>query len=157
MGAVPAAGPVVQGPAPAPVENAFRALLAQAALSVVSLVVTLATAGQIKDQIRDADPTMDTTLVDTAANVAITFAVVVGVLGLFLWLLLAFKVRAGKSWARIVTFVFAGLGLVLGLFSFAQPASAISRVVLLLSLVISAAVIWFLTRKESAEYFVKRP
>ncbi|PVU83197.1 hypothetical protein DDP54_09520 [Cellulomonas sp. WB94] len=153
--AAPAAwdAPAFQGPPPSTVVNAFRLILVQAALGLVNIVVALFTADAIKEQVLKANPSFDQSLVDTTVAVAMGTAVVFGVIGIVVWTLLAFKVRAGKNWARIVTFVFAGLGLLSGLASFVQPASAISHVLALVALAIDIALIVLLTRGPSAEYF----
>ena len=147
--------PVVQGPPPSTVVNAFKLILVQAALALVNIVVTLLTVDAIREQVLTTSPTLDQSTVDTAVGVAVAVAIVFGIIGIIVWVLLAFKVRAGKNWARIVTFVFAGLGLLSGLASFAQPGSAFSHIVLLLAVAIDIALIVLLTRGPSAEYFRK--
>ena len=147
--------PVVQGPPPSTVVNAFKLILVQAALALVNIVVTLLTVDAIREQVLTTSPTLDQSTVDTAVGVAVAVAIVFGIIGIIVWVLLAFKVRAGKNWARIVTFVFAGLGLLIGLASFAQPSSAFSHIVLLLAVAIDIALIVLLTRGPSAEYFRK--
>lgn len=149
--------PPVQGPPPSTVLNASKLIFVQVGLSVLSLVVTLATTGSIKDQIRDASPTLDQSAIDVAAGIAIGVSVVFGIIGIALWTLLAVKVRAGKNWARIVTFVFAGLGLASALFSIAQPASVLGHVLLLVDAVIDVTLIVLLTRPASVAFFQRRP
>src|SRR5450830_705255 len=147
----------IQGPPPSTVVNAFKLILVQVALSLVNIVVTLLTVDSIKEQVRTASPTLDQSMVDTAAGLTIGVAVVVGIIGIGVWILLAFTVRAGKNWARIVTFVFAGLGLLSGLASFAQPSSVFSHLLLLLAVAIDIALIVLLTRGPSAEFFRRKP
>ena len=147
--------PAVQGPPPSTVVNAFKLILVQVALSLVNIVVALLTTNTIREQVRTSSPALDQSMVDAAVGVAIAVAVVFGLISIGVWILLAFKVRAGKNWARIVTFVFAGLGLLSGLASFAQPGSAFSHIVLLLAVAIDIALIVLLTRGPSAEYFRK--
>jgi len=147
----------IQGPPPSTVVNAFKLILVQVALSLVNIVVTLLTADSIKEQVRTASPTLDQSMVDTAAGLVIGVAVVFGIIGIGVWILLAFTVRAGKNWARIVTFVFAGLGLLSGLASFAQPSSVFSHLLLLVAVAIDIALIVLLTRGPSAEFFRRKP
>jgi hypothetical protein len=157
MAPAPWETPAVQGPPPSTVVNAFKLILVQAALSLVNVVVTLLTVDSIKEQVRASSPTLDQAMIDAAAGVAVALAVVFGIIGIGVWILLAFKVRAGKNWARIVTFVFAGLGLLSGMVSFAQPGSAFSHVLLLLAVAIDIALIVLLTRGPSAEFFRRKP
>ncbi|MGV8979302.1 MAG: hypothetical protein ACOH17_14790 [Cellulomonas sp.] len=148
--------PALQGPPPSTVVNAFKLILVQAALAVVNIIVTLLTVDAIREQVVKASPALSPSLVDTTVSIAIASAVAFGVIGIGVWILLAFKVRAGKNWARVVTFVFAGLGLLSGLVSFAQPSSAFSHVVLLVAVAIDIALIVLLTRGPSAEYFRRK-
>lgn len=145
--------PAVQGPPPSTVLNASKLLLVQVGLIVLGLVVTFATMGSIKDQIRDASPTLDQNAVDVAAGVAIGMTIVGGIIGIALWTLLSVKVRAGKNWARIVTFVFAGLGLASAVFSIGQPASVLAHILVVLEMIVEVTLIVLLTRAESVAYF----
>jgi hypothetical protein len=147
---VPAAweAPAVQGPPPSTVVNAFKLILVQAALALVNIVVTLLTVDAIREQVLKTSATLDQSLVDTAASVAIGSAVTFGLIGIAVWILLAFTVRAGWNWARIVAFVFAGLGLLSGLASFAQPSSVFSHIVLQVAVAIDIALIVLRTREE---------
>lgn len=156
MAPAPWETPAVQGPPPSTVVNAFRLILVQVGLSVVNIVVALLTTGAIRDQVRASSPSLDQSMVDAAVGVAIAMAVVFGLIGIGVWILLAFKVRAGKNWARIVTFVFAGLGLLGGLASFAQPGSVVSHLLAVVALAIDITLIVLLTRGPSAEYFSRR-
>ena len=157
MAPAPWETPAVQGPPPSTVVNAFKLILVQVALSLVNIVVTLLTVDSIKEQVRTASPALDQSMVDAAAGLTIGVAVVFGIIAIGVWILLAFMVRAGKNWARIVTFVFAGLGLLIGLASFAQPSSVFSHIVLLVAVAIDIALIVLLTRGPSAEFFRRKP
>jgi len=96
---------------------------AGAALSALSLVVTLATLGSLKDQIREQLAEQDTKVTEDAVNASYTagiaFAVILGILGILLWLLMAWKNGQGRSWARIVATILAGLNVLLTLGGFA--------------------------------------
>ena len=89
------------------------------ALSALSLVVTLATLGSLKDQIREQLAEQDTKVTEDAVNASYTagiaFAVILGILGILLWLLMAWKNGQGRSWARIVATILAGLNVLLTL------------------------------------------
>ncbi len=60
-------------------------------------------------------------------NTALGGAAVVGVVILVFYVFLAFRIRRGANWARIVTFVIAGLGILGALISFGQPDPPLSR------------------------------
>jgi uncharacterized YccA/Bax inhibitor family protein len=138
---------------------------AGAALSALSLVVTLATLGSLKDQIREQLAEQDTKVTEDAVNASYTagiaFAVILGILGILLWLLMAWKNGQGRSWARIVATILAGLNVLLTLGGLAiggatgTSSGAISTLISILTLVVSVAVVVLLWRKESSEYYAR--
>jgi hypothetical protein len=67
--------------------------------------------------------------------------------------LLAMQVRKGKNWARIVTWVFAGLGVLGSLGSIVQVAPPLSHVVSIVTGLLDLAVIILLAQRSSNEYF----
>ncbi len=150
----PHSGPATAGPAPAPVETAFKLMLARAALSLLSLLALFATKDALREQIEKSNT--GTTDIDTVVNAALTIGVVFGLLFTVLYVALAFQVRKGKSWARIVTFVLAGLSILSGLASLAQPVPAISRILGLLVLIVDIAIVVMLVNKKSGEFFHRR-
>jgi hypothetical protein len=96
-------------PLPDTVQNAFYLMLAGAALQGIAILSALVQVGTIRDMIRDrvADrPDASTIDVDSLVTVSIVSIVVVGLIGVGLWLWMAFANRAGKNWARITATVF---------------------------------------------------
>jgi nitrate reductase gamma subunit len=145
--------PVAPGPAPASVENAVRAMFARAALGIVGLIVLLATKSTLKERILEKNPSADAARVDTLLNSAVAIGTVVGLVFIVLYVLLALQVRKGKSWARIVTWVLAGLGVLGALASLVQPQPALSRVVSILAGLLDIAIIVLLAQRPSSEFF----
>jgi hypothetical protein len=86
-------------------------------------------------------------------NSAIAIAIVIAVVLLALYVALAFQVRKGKNWARIVTWVFAGLGVLGALFAMAGTATPISRVLSIVQGLIDVAIIVLLAKADSNQYF----
>jgi O-antigen/teichoic acid export membrane protein len=150
-------GPVAQGPAPTPVINAVRLMFARAALGVLSLIVLLATKDSLKKEILKKNRNADAAKLDSLLNTAVAVAIVFGIIFIVLYVLLALQVRKGKNWARIVTWVVAGLGVLSALGSLAQPEPALSRVIGLLSGVIDIAIIILLAQGASSQYFRRIP
>ena len=154
-----------KGPQPSSIRTAVRLMWAGAALSALSLVVTLATLGSLKDQIREQLAEQDTKVTEDAVNASYTagiaFAVILGILGILLWLLMAWKNGQGRSWARIVATILAGLNVLLTLGGLAiggatgTSSGAISTLISILTLVVSVAVVVLLWRKESSEYYAR--
>lgn len=150
-------GPQEQGPrtAPAPVLTAVRLMFARAALSLLGLLALLATKSTLKEQILKSKPTVSGSQIDTLLSAAIGIGVVVGLVFIVLYVLLALQVRKGKNWARIVTWVLAGLGVLSALTSLAQPEPLLTRILSLIGAVIDVAVIVLLAQRPSSAYFSK--
>lgn len=157
MPAPPPGQPMAAGPPPPPVDNAVKLMFARAAVSLLSLVALLGTRGSLKNQVRKANPSFDTSKLDSTVTVAITAGVIVGLIFIGLYVALALQVRKGKQWARIVTLVLAALAVLSGLLTFLQPEPVLSRLLGVVSLVLDIAVIVFLTRRQSADYFRAAP
>ncbi len=153
MAAEPPAGPASRGPAPPSVLNAVRLMFIRAGLGVLGLIILLATKDTLKTEILKKNETADPARLDDLLNTAITIGIVVGIIFIVLYILLALQVRKGKNWARIVTWVLAGLGVLGALGSLAQAAPALSRIVTLIAAAVDIAIIFFLAQRPSNEFF----
>ena len=112
-------------PAPPSVLNAVKLMYVGAAISVVSLVISLASIGGTKDAIRKAKPSLTATQVNQLNTFIIALAVVSGVIGVALWLWMARANGRGKNWARILSTALFGLA-TLDLFGvLSQPKTAL--------------------------------
>jgi hypothetical protein len=149
-------------PIPSTVQNAFYLMLAGAALAVISAIITIAEKSTIRSQVISKNPGFTTTQVDTAVNAGIGAAVAGAVIGLGLWLWMAFANRAGKNYARITSTVFFGLetlGLLAGLALSAGSAgstvktSGASIAVGVLTWLVGLATILLLWNKQSSDYY----
>jgi hypothetical protein len=148
--------PVPFGPAPASVVNAVRLMFVAAALGLVSLVVALSTKSTLRADIANKNPGFDSQKLNTAVNVAIGAGVVFGIVFVLLFVLLALQVRKGKNWARVVTWVITGLGVVSALLSIGQTVASASRVVSLVSGVLDLAIVVLLLQQPSNDFFKPR-
>ena len=92
-------------PAPQPVLNAVKLMYAGAAVSTVSLVISLIDISGTKAAIHKARPTLTTAQVNQLNTFIITLAIVSGVVGIALWLWMAKANGQGKNWARVVSTV----------------------------------------------------
>ncbi len=119
----PAPGPVSAGPAPSSVVNAVRLMFVNVALGVLGLIVLFATKDTLKKDILKHHHSYSASKLDDTVNSAVAIGVVIGIIFIVLYVLLALQVGKGKNWARIVTWVLAGLG-VLSTAEFAGPARA---------------------------------
>jgi hypothetical protein len=135
---------------------AVRLMFVRAALSLISVIAVIALKGTLKDDIRKKNPEWDADKLNTALNVAIAFAVVFAVVFVVLYLLLAMQVGKGKNWARIVTWVIAGIGVAGLLSSLAQTAPPLSHILSIVSGLIDIAIIVLLIRANGTGFFRKR-
>ena len=142
-----------RGAAPPAVLNAVKLMYVGAAVSTVSLVISLASIGGTKDAIRKARPSLTATQVNQLNTFIISLAVVSGVIGVALWLWMARANGQGKNWARILSSVLFGLA-TLDLFGvLSQPKTVLGLVFPVLTWLIGLGAVVLLWRKESTEFF----
>jgi small-conductance mechanosensitive channel len=137
-----------RGPAPQSVLNAVKLMYTGAAVSTVSLVISLASIGGTKDAIRKAKPSLTAAQVNQLNTFIIALAVVSGVIGVALWLWMA-----RKNWARILSTVLFALA-TLDLFGVvSQPKTVLGLIFPVLTWLVGLGAVVFLWRKESTEFF----
>jgi hypothetical protein len=144
---------------PTPVQNAVKLMYAGAIVSAVSLIITLVTIGSLRTAIHNADPTLTPAKVHSAEVAAVAVAVIFGLIGIGLWIWMAFANKAGKNWARITATVFFALDTLSVLASLRQAEPALTRVVSILIWLIGLGAIILLWQRVSSVYFAaaKRP
>jgi hypothetical protein len=149
-----AAEPEPQRPAPpTPVLQAVKLMYAGAIVSAISLIITLVTVGSLKTAIHNADPSLSASKLHSAEVAAVAVAVIFGLIGIGLWLWMAYANKAGKNWARITATVFFGLDTLSILTSFRQAEPVLSRVVSIVIWLIGLGAIVLLYQRESSAYF----
>ena len=139
--------------APQPVLTAVKLMYAGAAVSTVSLIISLTGISSSKAAIRKARPTLTATQVNQLNTFIITLAIVSGLVGIGLWLWMARANGRGKSWARIVStvlFCLATLDLV-GVFG--EPKTALSLIFPVLTWLVGLGAVYLLWRRESTAFF----
>src|ERR1700750_366948 len=125
-------------PAPQSVLNAVKLMYAGAAVSAVSLIISLVSIGGTKDAIKKARPSLTATQVNQLNTFIIALAVVSGVVGVALWLWMARKNGQGKNWARVLSTVLFGLA-TLDLFGVvSQPKTALGFIFPVLAWLVGA-------------------
>ncbi|HEU5158465.1 MAG TPA: hypothetical protein VFU43_15830 [Streptosporangiaceae bacterium] len=167
-GGMPAEQP--KPPPPDTVQNAFYLMLAGAGLQALGIISALAQIGAIRDTIRERveEQSDGSTLdVDRLVNISIVSIIVVGLLGVALWLWMAYANRAGKNWARITATVFFGISTMSLLSNLAvqstdstvavgSSGTAFGMVLNVLMWLVGLAAIILLWHRRSGPYF-KRP
>ena len=145
--------PADKPPAPQTVLNAVKLMYAGAAISLVSLILSLTTTGSLKSAIRTHYPHYDTSQVNHLYNQIIVTAIISAVIGILLWLVMAWANGKGMSWARIVSCVLFGFNTI-GLIAFLrQPETVISVIFEILLWLVGLGAILLLWRPDSSAYF----
>jgi hypothetical protein len=140
-------------PAPAPVVMAVRLMYAGAAVSALSLIVSLATIGSIDAVIRRAYPSYTASQIHAVKVSTIGAAVFLGLISIGLWVWMGLANRAGKMWARTLATVFFALDTVFLLLGFARPQTWSARGVALIIWLIGLGAIVLLYRPDSTAFF----
>jgi tryptophan-rich sensory protein len=156
-----AGAPTAAVPQPPSIRNAVRLMWVGAAISLISLIVTLATLGSLKQQIRDSvrnsGQNVTQSQVDAAFAGAVVFSVVIALIAIGLWLWMAWKNGQGRQWARIVATVLGVLNVIFTLLSFVgNRATGGARILSVIDLVIAIAILVLLWRKESTDFYQAR-
>jgi hypothetical protein len=142
-------GPRIQPPSS--ILNAVRLMYVGAALSALAFIVGLLTQGSLRDEIADQNPDLDAGELDAVVTGFVVVLVIVGLLSVGLWIWMAETNRRGRKWARIVATVLGGLNIVITLYRLSQNIRPGVLDIILIAL--AAAVLWFLYRPESNQYY----
>ena len=142
--------------APPAVLNAVKLMYAGAAVSTVSLVISLTSISGTKAAIRKAKPSLTVAQVNQLNTFIIALAVVSGVVGVALWLWMARANGQGRNWARIMSTVLFGLA-TLDMFGvLSQPKTLLGLVFPVLTWLVGLGAVVLLWRRESGEFFKPR-
>ena len=142
--------------APPSVLNAVKLMYVGAAVSTVSLVISLVDISGTKAAIHKARPSLSTTQVNQLNTFIITLAIVSGVIGIALWLWMAKANGQGRNWARILSTVLFGLA-TLDMFGvLSQPKTLLGLVFPVLTWLIGLGAVILLWRTESTAFFKPR-
>lgn len=143
------------GEKPASVKTAINIIWAYVALSVISTVLSFLYLDQIIDEAMAAQPADSPVTEELIRGGVTVVAVVVLVLTIGVSVLFAIFLGKGKNWARIVLTVLAAISLVgglLGLVGVSGGRPVALQVLQVLSLLLAAALIFFLWRKDSSRW-----
>jgi hypothetical protein len=138
---------------PRPVQTAVRLMYVGAALSAIGVIITFVTISSLKSAIEAQNPTLTQTQVDTARNIAIAAVVIGGLIGVGLWLWMAWANSKGKNWARITSAVFFAIYTVELLFTLTRAHATLTLVFSFIMWAVGLAAIVLLFNKESTPFF----
>ena len=96
---------------PPQVNTAFWLYIAGAALSLVALIISLATVGSLKSTLMQQQSGLSDSAANAAIGISVTLAVVFGILYIAAYVLFAVFMRRGANWARIVLLIVTVLSL----------------------------------------------
>jgi hypothetical protein len=140
-------------PAPASVLNAVKLMYAGAAISTVSLIISLADIHGTKSAIEKARPNLTTAQINQLNTFIISLAIVSGVLGIALWLWMSWANNQGKNWARILSTVLFGLATLDMIGVFSQPKTVYGVIFPVLTWLVGLGAVILLWRPESTAFF----
>jgi hypothetical protein len=153
----PASAPVSQEPArlgpPRSIVRAMQLMYVGAAAELVALVVDLIFVGSLRADIKKQYPRYTSLQLNHAEDARVAFLVLAALVAAGLWLWMARANGRGRGWARTVSAVFFGIGildLAVQLATVHTPATLTVDGVLAL---IGLAVIVLLFRKESGPFY----
>ena len=140
---------------PSSVATAVKLMWASIALSVLSTVLTFVMLDSIIDMSLEAAGSAGAVGRDTIRASAITGAIIGLIIGVGLWLLLLTFIKKGANWARITITVLGALGLIFGLLGLIGEQPIALKLVSVVSMLLTAGIIFFLWKKESNPWFGK--
>jgi hypothetical protein len=144
--------PEQRGPLPGSVVNAVRLMYVGAAISLIGVILNVATTGSLKTRIHNANKTLTPTQVTNAAHFELIFIVVLGLVGVGLWIWMAFMCKAGRNWARVTGTVFFGIFTVLLLVS-AGRAGGVGLIPDIILWLVGLGSVILLWRKDATAFF----
>lgn len=156
---MPRAEPGLRPPA---LVNAVRLMWAGAALALIGAVVTLAFASRIKNAVDKAALKANATAasrgktpltaaqIHTLENATVVVLAVVLLVGVVLWMWMAWANNRGRGWARIVATVLFALNTLSLVFSFGR--ASITIIFVILGWLVGLGAIVLLWRKETTAF-----
>jgi hypothetical protein len=105
----PAYGIPPRPPIPQAALRSYYAIVTGAVLNVAGLIIALSELGSIRSQVSSELVGYDPATVNTFMNLETAAVVAGGVIGVLLWLWMAWKIKTGRHWARVLSSVFFGL------------------------------------------------
>jgi len=148
--------PTVRPPMPNTVKLAVNMMYAGMVLGLIHIAVGLAELDAVRDHLRDRGYAQTT--VDSDKNAFVAVIVVGGLVGAGLWLWMALATRAGHNYARIVSSVFFGLGVLGSINSLGSDwVPAVDKLFSALTLLAGLLAIVFVWNSQSGPYFRRRP
>jgi ABC-type transport system involved in cytochrome bd biosynthesis fused ATPase/permease subunit len=147
---------------PSSLRTAVRLMWAGAALSLIGVIITLSFSSKIRTAIINAANTANKTAardhkaqlsaaqIHTLANATFAILVVFGIIGVLLWIWMAWANNKGSSWARIVATVLFALNTIGLIFEVGR--ASVSLISIVLEWLVGVGAIIMLWRRETTQY-----
>lgn len=104
--------PAQRPPIPKAALRSYYSILVGAGLSAVGLIATFFDFGSLRSQFEADYPQYSSSHIGDLINVALGAVIVAGLIQLSLWAWMAWKIRTGRHWARVLSTVFFGISVV---------------------------------------------
>lgn len=140
-------------PAPPSVRTAVKLMYAGAVVSAISLIVGLVDIGGLKGSLRASNPALSTGQVNSTVDVFVASVLVSGLIGIGLWLWMAWANGRGRNWARITGTVFFAIETIELLSTVAAVGTVTSEILTVLTWLIGLAAVVMLWHRRSRPYF----
>jgi hypothetical protein len=150
------ANPVVtpsRPPIPSSVTNAVRLMFAGAGLTAIGIILNFVSLSALKSTVRSQSPNLTATQVNNFVTAFVVGLAIVGLVGIGLWIWMAFASRAGQNYARIVSSVLFGLDTILLLIGISRTGFQAGSLLSVLTWVAGLGAIILIWRKDSTAYF----
>ena len=148
--------PAPRGEPPTSLQTAVRLMYAGAGISAISFILGLVTIGSVRHTLEKQYPSYSASKISSLVNAEIAIVVVAGIIGVGLWLWMAWANKRGKNWARITGTVFFGLYTLDLILVAARAASGISTVFAVVTWLVGLGATIMLWRRDSSAYFNAR-
>jgi hypothetical protein len=142
--------------APNSVRTAVKLMYVGAALSAVTVIVSLVTIARFKSAVLARYPNFTPTQVHGAEVIGIAGTVVGGLIAIGMWLWMAWANGRGRNWGRIVAAVLFGINTLDLLISIAQSYVTVAKILSVVVWLVGLGAIVLIFKKESG-LFYKQP
>jgi hypothetical protein len=146
--------PTSRPPIPQSITRAAQVMYVGAAASLIGIVIDILARHAIRNALatrKTAHP-LTTSQLNNDYHFVLGVTIVAGVIGVALWLWMAYSCKAGKGWARIVSTVLFGID-TLSLVAGAVTSAGAARIYGILVWLIGLAAIILLWQRQSTAYF----
>jgi len=152
------AGMAERGPQPSTLRNAVRLIWAGGALSLIGVIITLSFSSRIKTAVinaanksnRTATHKLTAAQIHSLGNATVLLLAVFGVIGVLLWVWMAWANNRGRPWARIVATVLFGLNTIAVVLELGR--ASVSLITVALGWLIGLGAIVLLWNRQTTQY-----